>query len=184
MLSYILRIIWRFPKYVFLYNDVSTKLALKKDRFKPDSIENFILDIYILSKLEFFIGTASSNIGRLVYELMQTTHPDGSWRFRSLDNAYFYRCQRPDLKKVLFDHFPSDNFKNLFPEMDIRKGDTIESIPKSGRSLFNNMFNGYSFGQNLRTGEFGAFPTYKVKPIIQVFWINKLDNIIWLLSNF
>ena len=57
-------------------------MALPKKRYSSDSFENLLTDIYFMSKCDFFVGTFSSQLGRLIYELMQIKHPDASWRYR------------------------------------------------------------------------------------------------------
>lgn len=71
-----------FPNYKFYYNQESIQSAKLKNRYSNSSIENLIKDINQLSKCDFFVGTFSSQLGRLIYELMQVKHPDASWRYR------------------------------------------------------------------------------------------------------
>lgn len=54
-------------------------------------LEHAIIDIMRLASADFLVCTFSSNMCRLAYELMQTKyHGDASWRFRSLDDSYYF----------------------------------------------------------------------------------------------
>ena len=48
-----------------------------------------IMDMLILSRANFVVGTFSSNFARLVFELMHSIDPDPFYRFKSLDVPYF-----------------------------------------------------------------------------------------------
>lgn len=162
----------KYPNYVFKCNEKSSEKGNVKQRYSPESIEDLIKDIHVLSKCEFFIGTFSSQIGRLVYELMQTNWEDASWRFRSLDSVYFYGGNNQPYKIAIYDHFPLEDAKNVKDvfkkEIEIRKNDLIEYYPEIGFYKVN-LWNGFTFGKNVRTGEKGIFPSYKVKEVLQQF---------------
>jgi glycoprotein 6-alpha-L-fucosyltransferase len=88
---------------------------------------------------------------------MQTRFPDASWRFRSLDDVYYYGGQNGHVMIALVDHTPLKNTE----EIELRKGDHI--------SLAGNHWNGLSKGKNHRTNQIGLFPSFKVKDILQVY---------------
>ena len=128
-----------------------------KERYTPASAQGVILDIYFLSQCEFLVCTFSSQVCRLAYELMQTRFPDASWRFRSLDDVYYYGGQNGHVMVALFDHIPAKNSE----EIELKKGDHI--------GLAGNHWNGFSKGKNFRTNRIGLFPSYKVKDILQIY---------------
>ncbi|KAI0987417.1 hypothetical protein GJ496_009963 [Pomphorhynchus laevis] len=136
----------RYPYYQFLYNKNSTLSASLNNRYSKASSGFVILDILLLSKCDFIVCTFSSNVCRLAYELMQTRYPDGSWRFRSLDDIYHYNSQLPHNHIAIEDHTQSGDISFV-------KGDIIGID-------FNN-WNGYCKGTNKRTNEMGLFPCYK-----------------------
>jgi glycoprotein 6-alpha-L-fucosyltransferase len=72
----------KYPSYEFIYSPRSIHTSKLKLRYSKDSFEDLITDVHLMTKCNFFVGTFSSQLGRLVYELMQFKHPDASWRFR------------------------------------------------------------------------------------------------------
>ena len=72
----------KYPNYEFIYSYRSSQTSKLKLRYTKDSFEHLITDVHFMAKCQFFVGTFSSQLGRLVYELMQFKHPDASWRFR------------------------------------------------------------------------------------------------------
>ena len=72
----------RYSTYEFIYNYKSVSTSNLKERYSRDSFEHLITDVYLMAKCQFFVGTFSSQLGRMIYELMQYNHPDASWRYR------------------------------------------------------------------------------------------------------
>lgn len=93
----------------------------------------------------------------MAYEILQTRYPDGSWRFKSLDDVYYFGGQLKHNVIAVLDHKPSPGQG----EIEIAKGDLI--------SIAGNHWDGYSKGKNLRTHQEGLFPTYKVQNTIDSF---------------
>ncbi len=140
-----------------MFDETNAKTASMSQRYSPASAQGVILDIYFLSQCEFLVCTFSSQVCRLAYELMQTRFADASWRFRSLDDVYYYGGQNGHIVVALFDHEP---FKAP-EEIELRRGDFV--------SLAGNHWNGFSKGRNHRTNQIGLFPSFKVKDVIQVY---------------
>ncbi|KAI0987416.1 hypothetical protein GJ496_009962 [Pomphorhynchus laevis] len=136
----------RYPYYQFLYNKNSTLSASLNNRYSKASSVFVILDILLLSKCDFIVCTFSSQVCRLAYELMQTRYPDGSWRFRSLDDIYYFGSQLAHNYIAIEDHIQSGDISFV-------KGDII--------GIAGNHWNGYCKGTNKRTNEMGLFPCYK-----------------------
>lgn len=124
------------------------------DRYSPESARGVILDIHFLSLCDYLVCTFSSQVCRLAYEYMQTRYSDASWRFRSLDDVYYYGGQLEHLVVALYDHTPRVGSG----EIELKKDDRI--------SLAGNHWNGFSKGRNLRTKKTGLFPSYKVQDTI------------------
>lgn len=146
----------KYPSYRFINDDRNAQKASLSKRYTPDSAKGVVLDIYFLSQCDFVVCTFSSQICRLVYELMQTRYSDGSWRFKSLDDVYFFGGQRPHNVLAVFDHSPLYSY-----EIEMKKGDLI--------GLAGNHWNGYSKGTNVRTKRSGLFPSYKVINVVEIF---------------
>ena len=121
---------------------------------------NTITDMLLISECEFFVGTLSSNFGRIIYELMQNNFVDASWRIRSLDINFDY--QKLFTRIVMIDHEPEQN-----DEIELKKDDLIYQR-RSGqfRNKETHFLNGYSFGVNKRTRKQGFFPTFKTKVLM------------------
>ena len=117
-----------------------------------------------MAECDFFVGTFSSQLGRLIYELMQSKHSDASWRFRSLDSVYHFGGQNQPFKKAILEHLPDR--KN---EIELKNGDLIKYNPENGLKTSDNMWNGYSYGTNIRTKKSGLYPTFKTREINQIF---------------
>jgi len=124
-------------------------------RYTPESAKGVIEDIYFLSQCDYLVCTFSSQVCRLAYELMQPRFPDASWRFKSLDDVYYFGGQNGHRVMAIYDH----EGNREAGEMDLKKGDLI--------GLAGNHWNGYSKGRNERTNQEGLFPSYKVKEVIQ-----------------
>ena len=74
---------------------------------------------------------------------MQDRYPDASWRFKSLDDVYYYGGQSEHVVKVIYDHVP----KTEYGEIELKIGDLV--------GLAGNHWDGYSKGKNHRTNAEG-----------------------------
>lgn len=88
---------------------------------------------------------------------MQARYPDASWRFRSLDDVYYFGGQNRHNVRAVYDHVPRVDLG----EIELKTGDLIV--------LAGNHWNGYSKGKNSRTEKEGLFPSYKVKDVVQFY---------------
>ena len=147
----------KYTNYKFIFDEKNAKSASVNQRYSPDSAQGVILDIYYLSQCEYLVCTFSSQVCRMAYELMQKRFADASWRFRSLDDVYYFGGQNGHNVVALYDHIP-DKSNN---EIELKSGDII--------GLAGNHWNGLSKGRNQRTNEEGLFPSYKVKDVVQVY---------------
>ena len=146
----------KYPAYRFIYDEKNAETAQLNQRYTPDSAQGVILDIHFLSQCDFLVCTFSSQVCRMAYELMQTRFADASWRFRSLDDVYYFGGQNPHNVMAVLDHKPTRP-----EEIEMRRGDLI--------GLAGNHWNGYSKGRNRRTNQEGLFPSYKVNDVYTTF---------------
>ena len=90
----------RYPRYEFLGN-VSIAESAQSGRYSESSFNGFLIDIAMLAHSDFLVCTFSSNVCRIVYEMMQTIHPVDAWtRIKSLDDMYFYEGLGEHHRKV------------------------------------------------------------------------------------
>ncbi|XP_053381682.1 alpha-(1,6)-fucosyltransferase-like [Mercenaria mercenaria] len=87
----------KYPNYTFIY-DVNACTTAKFTRYTESSLQEILFDVHMLSMCDFVICTMSSNVCRLVYELMQSRDGDASNRLISLDTDYFFRVEHPGKK--------------------------------------------------------------------------------------
>lgn len=118
-------------------------------RYSNLSLQGIIIDIHFLSLCDYLVCTFSSQVCRVAYELMQTHYIDAHDRFSSLDDVYYYGGQNSHPHSVIIDHEPRKE-----GEIALKVGDLIE--------VYGNHWNGFSKGKNIRTGETGLFPSFKV----------------------
>ena len=60
---------WKYPEYEVINEKRPESKISKSDRHLEPHLESLIRDIYTLVHLKYFVGTLSSNISKLVYEL-------------------------------------------------------------------------------------------------------------------
>jgi glycoprotein 6-alpha-L-fucosyltransferase len=134
----------------------NSKTASVASRYSPDSAQGVILDIHFLSQCDYLVCTFSSQVCRMAYELMQARFPDASWRFKSLDDVYYFGGQSGHTFTAVYDHTP-----NGPGEISMRAGDRL--------ALAGNHWNGYSKVRNHRTNNDGLVPSYKLADFIETY---------------
>ncbi|XP_041468753.1 alpha-(1,6)-fucosyltransferase-like isoform X3 [Lytechinus variegatus] len=147
-----------YPDYVFIGDHSIAKSAGLSSRYSDDSLRGIILDIYFLSRTDFFVGTFSSQVSRAVYEMMQYLHEEGaSANFRSLDDIYFFCGMHGRNQTALYKHKPRGP-----EEIEMKPGDII--------SVAGNHWDGYSKGTNLNSGSkrTGLYPSYKAEINVRI----------------
>ena len=108
-----------YQNYEFIYDESHPKLAHLNSRYSTESAEAVIMDIHFLSRSDFLVCTFSSNICRMAYELMQTRYStDASWRFRSLDDFYFFATEYHRTFVAIYDHVPANEQEFQFKAGD------------------------------------------------------------------
>ena len=130
-----------------------------QNRYSVKSLNAFILDVLTLAHSDYAVCTLSSNVGRLVYELMHGIRPDAYKSYKSLDLEYYFYGYNSFYRVAIYDHTPMSP-----DELELKKGDIIKFTFQSAlRNYDGNLWNGYSRGYNMRTGKKGIFPTFKAK---------------------
>jgi glycoprotein 6-alpha-L-fucosyltransferase len=86
---------------------------------------------------------------------MQTLHPDASNRFKSLDDIYYFGGQNGHSQFAIYPHEP-------------RGTDEIQLVPGDHVGIAGNHWDGYSKGNNRRTGRTGLYPSYKVIEDVEI----------------
>ena len=149
----------KFPRYTFIGDESRAKSASTSSRYSLNSLQKLVADIHMLSSSDFIVCTFSSNMCRLAYEIQQQRYVDGSWRFKSLDDIWYYAIKwdiRADhTQEAIFDHFAKSPNQINFKVGDIIKVET-------------NLWNGYNKGRNNANGESGHYPLYKVKERLKI----------------
>ena len=140
------------------FTDVSFKGSAKSmgREYCGDGFLGIVVDILMLAKSSYFIGTFSSNVGRLAYELMQALHTeDMSNQAFSLDALWtLVRSRSPSFLATEL-HRAHGN-----KEIDLEPGDVITmSYTRSQRASYN-------YGLNQRTGKQGYYPSFKAERIL------------------
>lgn len=154
----------KYPHYEVIGDPDVAKVAAVSTRYTDSSLNGIILDIHLLSLSDYLVCTFSSQVCRVAYEIMQTMYPDASNRFKSLDDIYYYGGQNAHNREVVLPHNPKNH-----DEIHMRKGDLI--------GVAGNHWNGYSKGKNVRTGQVGLFPSFKVNDKIEVVELPKYPNV-------
>lgn len=67
--------------------DVASNLGQRKS---AEGTYSLFSDWKYLSEVDFLVGTSSSQVGRMAYELMQTERPDAGKDFVSLDDPWYF----------------------------------------------------------------------------------------------
>jgi len=82
----------QYPDVVFLVTASGGRLSGEGQRSGIDHTQNLLSDLFHLAKCDFFVGTGSSQVSRMTYELQQTYSLDHhNWRsFVSLDAPWYF----------------------------------------------------------------------------------------------
>ncbi|XP_078484736.1 alpha-(1,6)-fucosyltransferase-like isoform X2 [Ciona intestinalis] len=164
-----------YSEFTFITNQQSTRHADTSSRLSNDGLKGIVTDVHLLVECDHFVGTFSSNIGRLVYEMKQQYDSDPTFSTTNIDHAYRYWGQPIRVHEAIMNHNPTRDgcqraFMQMSPtflsqmedmcEIELKIGDKIEVWPE--------VFHGYkSGGRNFRTQKFGAYPMFKVKEVMK-----------------
>ena len=138
-----------YPEYTFLGDQSRAHSASVRSRYNIKSLQGHISDVYMLSMSDYIVCTFSSQVCRLAYEIQQQRYVDGSSRFRSLDDIWYFG-NSDHQQEVIITHHASD-----VSELALNVGDIV--------SVAGNHWNGFSKGRNLENQLNGLYPLYKTK---------------------
>ena len=156
--------ITKFPDYTFLGDQSIAQSAAVHSRYNIKSLQGIISDIHMLSLSDFIVCTFSSQVCRLAYEIQQQRYVDGFWRFKSLDDIWYYGNQDHQQEAIL-PHIPNNNDG----EMSLKVGDII--------SVAGNHWNGYNKGRNHANEQIGLYPLYKTREKFKVVAFPTYPNV-------
>uniref|UniRef100_A0A914LJW8 GT23 domain-containing protein n=1 Tax=Meloidogyne incognita TaxID=6306 RepID=A0A914LJW8_MELIC len=139
-------------------NDEIANAAKPNTRYTDRSLLGVITDVRLLAECSYIVCTFSSQVCRIGYELMQTRVGDAGNDVHSIDDIYYFGGQSAHEMEAI-DGFKAENNEQI----DLNKGDII--------GIAGNHWNGWSMGNNRRTGRSGLFPSYlaREKWIIEDF---------------
>ena len=80
---------------------------------------------------------------------------DGAWRFKSLDDIWYYGGQDEHQQEAIMQHHPSDR-----DEISLEVGDII--------GVAGNHWNGFNKGRNHANNRIGLYPEYKTKEKLKI----------------
>ncbi|KAL7744240.1 hypothetical protein ACLKA6_009202 [Drosophila palustris] len=139
----------KYPQYQIIGDAEVARMAAVSTRYTDTALNGIILDIHLLSMSDYLVCTFSSQVCRVAYEIMQTMYPDAAYRFKSLDDIYYYGGQNPHNRRAVIAHKPRSH-----DDLQLKVGDLV--------SVAGNHWDGNSKGKNTRTNQGGLFPSFKV----------------------
>lgn len=150
----------KYQRYNCLGFSENANLASKlKSRYTNSSLWGTLMDIFFLADCDYVICTFSSGFCRLAYELMYSVQPDAANRIHSLDVEYFYAWKKPPQRKALYSHVPKSS-KELWFYKDSLLNKQNEFV-MAYSALNGKIWDGFSEGIKVETGEKGLFPIFK-----------------------
>nr|XP_039273377.1 alpha-(1,6)-fucosyltransferase-like [Styela clava] len=147
----------KYPSYSFLTTPTDTMQR------GLNALQGIVTDVYLLSLCDFVACTGSSNICRLVYELLTFNHHDASSRWQSVDDMYYFH-------EVMFPYvgISDHSSRKEKSEINVQKGDILR-VAKIGVWPIDGFIN----CDNTNKQEQGRVPLYKIrsKPSVDSFSI-------------
>nr|XP_045595345.1 alpha-(1,6)-fucosyltransferase-like [Procambarus clarkii] len=149
----------KYPHYEILYHKRNIDVVKDETRFTVTSLRDLVVDIYFLARTDYIVVTLSSNVRRLVYELMQTMRLDAPNRCYSLDQPYWYHRQRDSYVRARFPHQSHrDN------GVRIETGEKLRVSPPEA-SVFRKTLYEYRVSNNHATA---TMPLHKLQHLVDV----------------
>uniref|UniRef100_H2YUF1 GT23 domain-containing protein n=1 Tax=Ciona savignyi TaxID=51511 RepID=H2YUF1_CIOSA len=152
----------RYPNYQFICGESAS--ADVNSRFTKNGLFGIMKDVFLLRECDYLVLTMSSNIGRYVQEMRETSSHDATFRFANLDYSYHATHGRDIVHEVLYDHTP------LTPCELPSNMDQKVRRHTDGRIMLG--------GLNQRTKQVGMYPAFKVKPVLtpESYPISMVEN--------
>nr|CAB3247603.1 Alpha-(1,6)-fucosyltransferase-like [Phallusia mammillata] len=140
----------KYPKFSFSWIANNSYFAQKQRRTSDEGFWGIVYDVALLSQCDYVVCTFTSNIGRLVHEVMVAESNNPLRYATSIDVEHFSVGEIRMLREVIEDYYP-DNPK----ELELRVGDIIENVRCKRICL----------GKNRRTKKRGSYPKEKVRTL-------------------
>eukprot|EP01105_Mastigella_eilhardi_P005396 TRINITY_DN17125_c0_g1_i1.p1 TRINITY_DN17125_c0_g1~~TRINITY_DN17125_c0_g1_i1.p1 ORF type:complete len:446 (+),score=124.82 TRINITY_DN17125_c0_g1_i1:36-1340(+) len=89
----------RYPQYKTRHGD-----GASLPRYSQAGLESLLVELFTMATADYFVGTFSSQLSRMVYELLHTRYLDAYNRAFSLDDPWYavqYKMNFPDQKPVI-----------------------------------------------------------------------------------
>ncbi|CAK8674295.1 alpha-(1,6)-fucosyltransferase-like [Clavelina lepadiformis] len=158
----------KYPNYNVSHNEEGTKHASTTDRWSSLGAQGLITDVYLLSKCDFVICGLTSNVCRLVFDLMQSIHTDASSRLFSVDKSYNAVLTEVKTKNryiATMDHVAQPGSI----ELDMKRGDVLNiNEPKRVYGKKKAFVPGYYSMNDVVNNKTGLVPSYKAKPFPRI----------------
>ncbi|XP_077974253.1 alpha-(1,6)-fucosyltransferase-like [Styela clava] len=142
----------KYPSYNFLTTPTDTMQR------GLNALQGIVTDVYLLSLCDFVACTGSSNICRLVYELLTFNHHDASTRWQSVDDMYYFHgAVFPYV--AISDHTARKETR----EIGVREGEILKVAKTGGWAT-----DGFINCENTNNQEKGKVPLYKMRSKLSV----------------
>jgi len=79
-----------YPEYEFYNNLAGAEVAAVSSRYTDASLEGLLQDVFALAHADYLVGTFSSQVSRLGYELAQTLQVDGIYKAHFIDSGWYF----------------------------------------------------------------------------------------------
>uniref|UniRef100_H2YS60 GT23 domain-containing protein n=1 Tax=Ciona savignyi TaxID=51511 RepID=H2YS60_CIOSA len=166
----------KYTNYQFIFGESACSDVYS--RFTKNGLFGIVKDIFLLRGCDYVVLTMSSNIGRMIQEMRQTSLQDATFHFANLDYSYHANGGRDIVHEVLLYHNPlvhcdrkARRHTDGSCELTMKVGDRITNYPMMKRGT---MLGGF----NQRTNQVGMYPAFKVKTILvpESYPISMVEN--------
>jgi len=150
----------KYPEYTIYDNLNIAKSAAKRLRDSEESLLGVIQDIHMLATTNYVVCTHTSNICRLVYELLHYQHGDASTMLHSLDIPWGFQFVR---KKV--------HFKTVVeqPRLSLSREEEVVSVNEQGNYYTRVGNTSLVRGRSRRTGGKQFYRPYTLRQIPSLY---------------
>ena len=105
--------------------------------------------------MQIHLGGRTENLHLIHLHKLISRYVDGAWRFKSLDDIWYYGGQDEHQQEAVMPHTASDR-----DEISLKVGDII--------GVAGNHWNGFNKGRNHVNNRIGLYPEYKTKEKLRI----------------
>lgn len=148
-------VVQKYPQYEVI-SDRAAAESDKDKRYSYKSLLGVLADIKMLSMCDYLVVTFSSNVGRMAYELMQSSSTDASQKVVTMDRLYYTVYQNLMKAKAFIGHHPmssSDVSMDVEDLILVNHYSVSDYIPK---------------GTNNRTKQWGMLAEFKLELLSEI----------------